>query len=104
MTTTLDKDYQFTLPTELRGKMGFKVGIPLELTVFGKGFVVVPLSFGHSSATIAHPPADNDGITASAQERYLQIMDELWNSESDPTMVAPPDLPWDADTPRMPIE
>ena len=96
MTTTLDKNYRLTLPEEFRGKAGFTAGVPLELTFFGQGLVVVP-------AIENQPFVGGHDLKAKSQKQYLEILDKLRNSGSDPTMVAPSDVPWDADTPRMPI-
>ena len=103
MTTTLDKNYRITLPEELRGQAGFEAGAPLELTVFGQGVLIVPSTPEHFTKSETKPSAGSRDLKAKSRKRYLEILDELWNSGSDPTMVAPPDLPWDADTPRIPI-
>ena len=96
MTITLDKNYRFTLPKELRGKAGFTAGALLELTFFGQRLFIVP-------AAQNQPFAGGRDLKAKSRKQYLEILDKLRNSDSDPTMVAPPDVPWDADTPRMPI-
>ena len=94
MTTTLDKNYRLTLPKELREKTGFKAGTPLEVTFSAQGMVIF-------AALHAAVPPDPDSI---ARERFRKVMDMLWESEPDPTMVAPPEIPWELDAPRIPIE
>ena len=45
-----------------------------------------------------------DNMEISNTREYTKVMRELWNSESDTTMVAPPELPWESDAPRGPVE
>ena len=91
MTATLDKHHRLTLPKELREKAGFKPGASLELTFSGQGSVTVSIVEDHDTKT-------------AARKKYLETLERLCSSGgTDPTMVAPPDVPWYEDTPRMPI-
>ena len=88
MTATLDKHHRLTLPKELREKAGFKPGASLELTFSEYGVIILPATAPDSSEN----------------ETFREVMERCWAmGEPDPTFVAPPDMPWDADTPRTPI-